>query len=104
MPLVVRQALASRLSALPEVRTFLDDVSLLANAPVYFWPSVSGLETSPRDADLAPAGLCTRMTREPEGCRMCISFRQKLREQATEAPAEAMCDAGLFELLVPVPG
>ena len=34
---------------------------------------------------------------------MCVSFRQKLREQAAETAAEAKCDAGLIELLVPVP-
>jgi AraC-like DNA-binding protein len=42
------------------------------------------------------------MMREVGGCRMCVSFRQKLRERATTAPAESGCDAGLVELLVPV--
>lgn len=34
---------------------------------------------------------------------MCATFRQTLREQAVQRPAEAVCDAGLVELLVPVP-
>lgn len=107
MPLVVRQALASRLSVLPELRAFLDDVSLLAGVPVRFWPSVStaaeGEADGARNAGPEPVALCARMAREPGGCRMCVSFRQKLRERATVAPAEAGCDAGLVELLVPVP-
>ncbi len=116
MPLVVRQALASRLSALPELRGFLDDVSLLAGVPVRFWPSVSvsaeassvaagagaGAAASVRNVGQEPVALCSRMMREPGGCRMCVSFRQKLRERATSAPAEAGCDAGLVEMLVPV--
>jgi AraC-like DNA-binding protein len=102
MPLVVRQALASRLSALPDLRLFLDDVSLLAGVEVRFWPSVSGADELGRDAGPEPVGLCARMVREAGGCKMCVSFRQKLREQATKSPAEASCDAGLVELLVPV--
>jgi AraC-like DNA-binding protein len=105
MPLVVRQALASRLSALPELRGFLDDVSLLAGVSVRFWPSVSVApeEDGVRNAGPEPVALCARMMREAGGCRMCVSFRQKLRERAMTAPADAGCDAGLVELLVPVP-
>lgn len=98
MPLVVRQALASRLSALPELRAFLEDVSVLAGVPVRFWPSAHGADL----IGVESVGLCARMVREAGGCRMCVSFRQKLREEADEEAAEAKCDAGLIELLVPV--
>lgn len=104
MPLVVRQALSSRLSAMPELRGFLDDVSLLTGVTVRFWPSVpTAAEQAGRDVGPEPSGLCARMAREAGGCRMCVSFRQKLREQAAEVTAEGRCDAGLVELLVPVP-
>ena len=86
------------------MRAFLDDVSLLAGVTVRFWPSVSqAAEDGGRSAGPEPVALCARMGREPGGCRMCVSFRQKLRERATSGPVEAGCDAGLVELLVPVP-
>lgn len=104
MPLVVKQALAERLAALPEMRRFLADVSLLVGSTVRFWPAVAGAETANGTpaAGPEPVGFCARLWREPEGCRYCVSFRQKLREGAASAPAAAACDAGLWELLVPV--
>lgn len=104
MPLVVKKALAARLAALPELRRLLADVGLLTGLTVRFWPAVTAAE----EAGLAaagpePVGCCAWLWREPAGCRMCVSFRQKLRERAAHEPATARCDAGLWELLVPVP-
>jgi AraC-like DNA-binding protein len=101
MPLVVRQALSTRLSAMPELRLFLADIERVAGLTVRFWPSVPvASELGGSDSDQEPAGLCARMAREPGGCRMCVSFRQKLRERAADTEAEAKCDAGLIEMLV----
>ncbi len=89
---------------MPELRLFLADIERVAGVTVRFWPSVPvASEQGGKDSDLEPAGLCARMAREPGGCRMCVSFRQKLRERATDTEAEAKCDAGLIEMLVPVP-
>ncbi|MCU0793442.1 MAG: AraC family transcriptional regulator [Opitutaceae bacterium] len=107
MPLVVRQALADRLSALPDLRAFLADVSLLAGVAVRFWPAVASAAgpaavDSGRASAPEPVEFCARLGREAAGCRACAAFRQKLRERASAAPAEATCDAGLVEVLVPV--
>jgi AraC-like DNA-binding protein len=106
MPLVVRQALAARLAALPEMRRFLADLSLLSEVTVRFWPAVPAPEAGgPRGGPVAgpePVGFCARLRREELGCRLCVSFREKLRERAGAEPAAAECDAGLWELLVPV--
>ena len=103
MPLVVKQALAERLAALPEMRRFLGDVSLLTGVTLRFWPAAAGAaESGAGTAGTELVGCCARLWREAAGCRMCVSFRQKLRERAAAAPATAACDAGLWELLVPV--
>lgn len=98
MPLVVKQALAARLSVLPEMRRFLADFALATGLSVRFWPAAP----LPDAAGPEPVGCCARIWREEAGCRMCSSFRQKLREGADAAPVAGMCDAGLWELLVPV--
>lgn len=98
MPLVVKQALAARLAGLPEMRRFLADASLVAGVDVRFWP----VTPLPEPAVGEPVGCCARLRREEAGCRMCGAFRQKLREGAGSEPMAAMCDAGLWELLVPV--
>ncbi len=102
MPLVVRQALASRLSALPELQAFLADVSLLAGVSVRFWPATPVEQERAPESGLEPVGLCAKLAREPAGGRLCVSCRQELRGQAQRTPAEASCDAGLVEVLVPV--
>ncbi len=108
MPLVVKQAFAARLAAMPEMRQFLADVSAVAGVPVRFWPSVAGVEAGDAPAGgglgagLEPVTCCARLVREEAGCRMCASFRQRLREGAGAGPLSGMCDAGLWELLVPV--
>ncbi len=102
MPFVIRQALASRLSAMPELTRFLADVSLVAGVPVRFWPALSSRGDASEGDGREPEAFCMRVRSEAPGCRMCVSFRQKLREQAVQAPAMASCDAGLWELLVPV--
>lgn len=103
MPLVVKKALAARLAALPELRRLLSDVELLTGLPVRFWPAVATAEEAGHvAAGPEPVGCCAWLWREPAGCRMCVSFRQKLRERAAREPSTAQCDAGLWELLVPV--
>lgn len=86
------------------MKHFLADVTLLTGFHARFWPAVFAAETkaSPAAAGAEAAGLCSRLSREEQGCRMCASFRQKLREQADAAPAAGVCDAGLWEILVPV--
>jgi AraC-like DNA-binding protein len=100
MPLVVKQALATRLVALPEMRQFLADASLVSGLNLRFWPITAA--PLPEDGAGEPVGCCARLVREEAGCRMCGAFRQKLREGAEAGPTAAMCDAGLWELLVPV--
>lgn len=116
MPLVVKQALAERLAAMPELGRFLADLSLLVGVTVRFWPAVAAVEpgrgtvtasaTASNGVTTAagpePVSFCARIRRADGGCRYCVSFRQKLRERAAVAPAAAACDAGLCELLVPV--
>ncbi len=97
MPLVVKQALAARLTNLPELQTLLADIALLSGVPIRFWPAAAHAESGAESS-----GLCKRIQIEDTGCRYCVSFRQKLRERAATAPASARCDAGLQELLVPV--
>lgn len=98
MPLVVKQALAARLAALPEMQSFLADASLVAGVPVRFWPATPLVDA----VQVEPVTFCARLRREDAGCRMCVTFRQKLREGAEAGPAAGLCDAGLGELLVPV--
>jgi AraC-like DNA-binding protein/ligand-binding sensor protein len=103
MPFVVRQALASRLLAMPELNRFLADISLVAGVPVRFWPASEARAGDGAEVVHEPQAFCARVRSEEAGCRMCVSFRQKLREQAAQAPAMGSCDAGLWEVLVPVP-
>lgn len=86
---------------MPELTQWLEDVSLVSGVAVRFWPMVA--DRDPGDEkEREPERLCERLQSDSAGCRMCRSFRQKLREQAMRAPASAGCDAGLRELLVPV--
>jgi AraC-like DNA-binding protein/ligand-binding sensor protein len=100
MPLVVRQALASRLSSMPELQVLMADVRLLAGMPVRFWPAAP--ETANTELGAEPVALCARLARAQGGCQMCTSLRQKTREAAVAGSIEKICDAGLIELLVPV--
>lgn len=103
MPLVVKQALAVRLSSMPELHEMLADIGLLTGVQVRFQAAADAPEPGgATDHAAEPVALCGRLRREETGCRYCVSFRQKLREQATQAPATATCDAGLRELLVPI--
>ncbi len=100
MPLVVRQSLARRLSALPELTALLRDVRMLTGIEVVF--SSPLLEEGPAGPRPAPLSLCAHVQRFTAGCVLCNSFHQKLRESATRGPHSALCDAGLWELAVPV--
>ncbi|MDX2187275.1 MAG: helix-turn-helix domain-containing protein [Opitutaceae bacterium] len=100
MPFVVRQALAQRLAQLPELRQLLEDVRLLTGLPVRFTSPLLDLASEANIAE--PSYLCAHLQRSAAGCNLCISFRQKLREAAQERHASGTCDAGLWEILVPV--
>lgn len=101
MPFVIRQALAGRLSAMPELKQWLEDVSVVSGVAVRFLPMVAERD-GVMEREREPEVLCARVQSAEAGCRMCRSFRQKLREQAVQGPVSAGCDAGLRELLVPV--
>jgi len=100
MSLIIRQSLVSRLQQLPALKAMLDDLSDATGLPVRFLPS-TGARVD--DAPETPhSALCAWLARDPAGCRHCLHFRQKLRDDAAHAPAVATCDAGLWEALVPV--
>jgi AraC-like DNA-binding protein len=81
----------------------LDDLTLVAALPVRFLPAVVEPERLPEPAPSAECGpLCVRLSRHPEGARLCRIFRQKLRDAAEAEPQGARCDAGLWEIAVPV--
>lgn len=103
MPLVVKQALAERLTNLPELQTLIADVALVSGVSIRFWPAAAHAGPVGTPA-IGPesSGLCKRIHQEDTGCRYCAGFRQKLREQASTDPVSGRCDAGLHELLVPV--
>jgi AraC-like DNA-binding protein/ligand-binding sensor protein len=99
MPKIIRQALASRIQNLPALRELLVDFTEATGVPARFLPlittdwSAGGSESTP---------LCTRLWNESTGYQFCQKFRQKLRDEATSQAAIGICDAGLWEALVPV--
>ena len=84
------------------MKGFLSDLALLAGVEARFLPAVAKPDAVEAVRQGGTAGLCARLWREEPGCRMCASFRQKLRERADATPAADVCDAGLWELMVPV--
>lgn len=100
MPLVIRQALARRLSLHPLLLQLLKDLRILTGLPAYFSSPLLDGNTEPLPAELPP--LCGHLQRAPGGCKMCVCFRQNLRDTATTQPVAARCDGGLWEVIVPV--
>ncbi len=103
MPRILRQTLALRIQRLPSLRALLDDLSLVAALPVRF---LSGAPGPGADGEAVPAAesgpLCACLRKQPDGERLCAAFRRKLRDDAEAGPQAARCDAGLWELAVPV--
>jgi AraC-like DNA-binding protein/ligand-binding sensor protein len=98
MPQIIRQALSARIQNLPALREVLEDFTETTGLPVRFLPQTETVHAGSGE----PAPLCARLWSEPAGCRLCVRFRQKLREEAAHHAAVATCDAGLWEALVPV--
>ncbi|MFH1496724.1 MAG: helix-turn-helix domain-containing protein [Verrucomicrobiota bacterium] len=99
MPQIIRHALAERIQILPVFRALIEDISEATGVPVRFLPG-----PAPAIGGAGPevAPLCARLAGDAEGCRLCGVFRQNLREEAAEGPATGVCDAGLWEAMVPV--
>jgi len=97
MPNTIRKTLSERISALPELRRFLDDFALATGIPVHFVSALGHRELGP-----AVCTLCRFLQAHPSGARSCAGFLQRLIEQAHEGPATADCEAGLRESAVPL--
>jgi AraC-like DNA-binding protein len=98
MPRIIWSAKLEKLLRLPELLTFLND-----------YREMTGLELSFRDGlgrALVPESpgspLCQRMACTDAGRKFCQRTRQALFCSAANKPAVCRCDAGLFEVAVPV--
>ncbi len=99
MPQIIREALAQRIRNLPIFRELLEDISVATGVPARFLP-VSAPALKGAGEEVVP--LCARLAGDAEGGRLCGAFRQNLRDAAAVEPASGVCDAGLWEALVPV--
>jgi len=97
MPTIIRQALSDRIRRLPELREFLRDFHAATGLPVEF---VGPLGHRAPERTAPP--MCAFLQGTAGGCRMCASSVQLLLEQASEAPVQFQCDAGLWESAVPL--
>ncbi|MBE2212963.1 MAG: helix-turn-helix domain-containing protein [Opitutaceae bacterium] len=97
MPSTIRETLSERIRAMPGLERFLADFRLATGLPAHF---VSALGQRTFGPDVCT--LCRYVHAHPQGARLCTRFLQQLLETATEHPASARCDAGLYEAAVPL--
>lgn len=75
----------------------------MAGCPVVFVPAVeAGVAVLEGDGASELGPLCARLQSEAAGCRLCARFRRALCEAAVTEPVLRRCEAGLWELAVPV--
>ncbi len=97
MPQIIRSALAARLREIPELKRFLDDFREATGLPLRFLPLTEN-PTLPAE----PVGFCQRLHADAAGVRLCHAFRLRMREEAASGPVMQACEAGLWEIFVPV--
>jgi AraC-like DNA-binding protein len=98
MPQIIRKALYLKLKELPELRDFQRDFEHLTGLRLLLVDEI-GLG-DPLYCLSSP--LCEVLQANAEGRLMCGRLRQSLLLSAAEQPACARCDAGLYEMAVPL--
>lgn len=97
MPLLIRETVAGRLRNLPALVRCLEDFHAATGFPVHFVTPLGNREAVPLHC-----GLCARMAVCAEGRRHCTRFLQQLLEGLDSGQRSARCDAGLWEMAVPL--
>lgn len=97
MPTTIRETLGERIRALPRLKRFLDDLRVVTGLAVHFVTPLGHRTIGPQVCT-----LCRFLHAHPDGRRQCTRFLQQLLESAHQAPASAVCDAGLRETAVPL--
>ncbi len=97
MPTTIRETLGERIRALPGLTRFLEDLCVVTGLAVHFVTPLGQ-----RTVGAHVCTLCRFLHAHPDGSRYCTRFLQQLLEAAHEAPASALCDAGLRETAVPL--
>lgn len=109
MPRIIREILNERVRRYAPLPAWVADCASVAGLPVAFVPAAeievgAGAAAVADEAEALPGlgPLCVRLQKEAAGCRLCARFRRGLCEAAATEPVTRRCEAGLWELAVPV--
>jgi AraC-like DNA-binding protein len=98
MPRIIRRALYQKLRELPELREFQSDFEQMSGLRLAFLDELGMGDGS----EPCVAEMCGAMALSAVGKAMCARLRHGLFAAAFEQPANATCDAGLAEVVVPL--
>lgn len=98
MPRIIRQALGERIRRDAELKAFLGHFRRALGLPVEFVGPLGHRDSSVG----SDSPLCAWLQRDAPGCRMCTRFQQTLLQAAAAHPVSRRCEAGLWELAVPM--
>lgn len=97
--MLLRRVLFDKLNRLPEWCEFREDFEAATGLTLRLVDNLGRCSEAPAAPD---SPLCRLLSAHERGVSLCGRFRQSLLESASQAPALAVCDAGLREVAVPI--